>query len=488
MAKARRRRELATRAFLLRTSAMVIALTSLAAGLLSGCSTSAAPGKPPDGFVPCKGVTGTEGFCRSIPVPLDWANPSGLKIAVWVTVLPARTSPPAPDPMFYIEGGPGGAATQEVSWAAASFKQINETHDLVFVDQRGTGNSDYLSCSGLDEGTAAGALRTAVQLCLASFGTAASHFTTAAAAHDLDYVRSALGYKKIDLYGVSYGVSLGLAYLQRYGAHVRSAVFDSGSLLNTPLWQEAPVHAQQAFDLLVRRCDATPACAKVYNPAADLATVLAQLKPGPAGSVATLLSDLDDYYLGKSTAAVLLPADLHLAARSGLSALLHRRKNWFESQLSPTAPPLMPLTVECGDAWAAINPKAIGNSIFAPMMVARSAYFDTLCPIWPHDPGVSGTVHTSDPILFLNGTADPTDPPANVAAAKATMPNALLVAIPRSAHWVLNASWNWGSTTPACLLSDVATFIDTGRPANRSTWAACTASLVKYVPSFPPAP
>ncbi len=487
MAKARGRTVLAKRAFLFPAGAFVIALTLLAAGSLSGCSTSTAARKPPAGLVPCEGVTGTEGFCGSIPVPLDWANPSGPATGVWVTVLPAQTSPPAPDPMFFIEGGPGGASTQEVSWAAETFKQINETHDLVFVDQRGTGKSEYLSCPGLGGGTAT-ALRTAVALCLSSVGTDASQFTTAAAARDLDHVRSVLGYKKIDIYAVSYGVSLGLAYLQRYGAHVRSAVFDSGSLLNTPLWQEAPLHAQQAFDLLVRRCDATPACAKAYNPAADLATVLARLKSSAAGSVAAFLGDLNDYYLAKSTAAVLLPADLRLAARSGLSALLRKRKSWYASQSSPAATQLMPLTVECGDAWAAINPKAIGDSIFAPMMVARSAYLDTICPIWPHGPGVSGTVHTSDPILFLNGTADPTDPPANVAAAKATMPNALLVAIPGSAHWVLNASWNWGSTTPACLLSDVATFVDSGRPANRSTWAACTASLAKYVPGFPPAP
>ena len=486
MARARGHGELPKRTFHLRAGAFVVALALLAAGLLSGCATSTAPRKPPDGLVPCKAVTGTEGWCGSIPVPVDWANPAGPTIALWVNVLPARTSPAAPDPMFYIEGGPGGASTQEAAWAAQAFKEINQTHDLVFVDQRGTGLSDDLSCPGIDQGTPVRSLRTAAQLCLSAEGTDASHFTTAAAAHDLDYVRRVLGYKKIDLYGVSYGVSLGLAYLQRYGAHVRTAVFDSGSLLTTPLWQEAPLHAEQAFDRLVRRCHETPACAKAYNPAADLATVLAQLKS--AGDVAGLLSDVDDYYLGQSTAAVLLPADLHLAARSGLSALLQKRKSWFAAQAPGTASLLMSLTIECGDAWAAINPKAIGHSTFAPMMAAKSAYFDALCPAWPHDPGVSGAVHTSDPVLFLNGTADPTDPPANVAGATATMPNALLVAVPGSAHWVLNASWNWGSTTPACLLNGVATFVDSGRRASRSTWAACTASLARYVPSFPPGP
>jgi pimeloyl-ACP methyl ester carboxylesterase len=40
--------------------------------------------------------------------------------------------------------------------------------------------------------------------------------------------------------------------------------------------------------------------------------------------------------------------------------------------------------------------------------------------------------------VFLNGTADPADPPVNVAAATRTMPHALLVSVPGTAHWVLN--------------------------------------------------
>jgi pimeloyl-ACP methyl ester carboxylesterase len=250
-----------------------------------------------------------------------------------------------------------------------------------------------------------------VEACLSEVGTNARYFTTAEAAQDLDYVRTTLGYRSIDLYGISYGVTLGLAYIQRYGSHVRSAVFDSGSLLDTPLWQEAPLHAQQAFDLLVQRCQATPVCARSYNPAADLETILGQLKAGPAHAVATALDDVDDYYLGESTASVLLPADLHLAASRGMSALIQKRKSWFVTQLSPQSTLLMTLSVECGDTWAAIDPKAIDtNSRFAPMMVARVAYMNTLCPLWPHNPGVSGLVRTTAPILFLNGAADPTDP------------------------------------------------------------------------------
>jgi len=499
MARGRRYGELARRrAYRHRTAGLVAVVVFLAVGLVSGCSTQVTPRKFPAAFVPCAGVTGTPGLCQSIQVPLDWSNPSGPASAVWVTLVPA-TGSPAPDPMFYISGGPGASPEQDIPWAMGAFKLINEHHDLVFIYQRGTFRSDPESCPGLTEGLATAALRANVQTCLSEVGTNARYFTTAEAARDIDYVRAQLGYQKIDLYGVSYGVTLGLAYIQRYGSHVRSAVFDSGSLLDTPVWQEAPLHAQQAFDLLAHRCQSTPACAKSYNPAADLATILArvkaQLKADPTSAsakeaAAAFLDIIDDSYLAVSTTSVLLPADLHVLARSGLSALPANRRSWFSSpSSSPQQTLLMQLSIECGDAWAAINPKAIDtNSLFAPMMVSRSAFEDTLCPLWPHNPGVSGTVRTSDPILFLNGTADPTDPPANVAAARATMPNALLISVPGSAHWVLNPSWNGGTQTPPCLLTNVAKFIDSGQPASPSSWAACTATLTKYVPAFPAAP
>ena len=76
--------------------------------------------------------------------------------------------------------------------------------------------------------------------------------------------------------------SLGLAYLQRFGAHVRTAVFDSGSLLDIRLWQLTAIHPQQAFDQMARRCAADPACNRSYDPAADLATVVASLRAHPA--------------------------------------------------------------------------------------------------------------------------------------------------------------------------------------------------------------
>jgi hypothetical protein len=88
-------------------------------------------------------------------------------------------------------------------------------------------------------------------------------------------------------------------------------------------------------------------------------------------------------------------------------------------------------------------------------------------------------VRSNVPIVFVNGTADPTDPPANVAAAPATMPNALLVSVPGGSHEV-------GPT--GCIPARSAAFILAGKPANRARWAACARTLGHRYPAFPPAP
>jgi hypothetical protein len=76
-------------------------------------------------------------------------------------------------------------------------------------------------------------------------------------------------------------------------------------------------------------------------------------------------------------------------------------------------------------------------------------------------PGVSGTVHSAVPVVFLNGTADFVDPPGNVAGATATMPNALLVSVPGSGYWILA-----NATSSSCLLAATTAFIQAGRPAS----------------------
>ena len=83
------------------------------------------------------------------------------------------------------------------------------------------------------------------------------------------------------------------------------------------------------------------------------------------------------------------------------------------------------------------------------------------------------------PAVFVNGTADPVDPPANVAATQRTMPNALLVTVPGGSHEV---------APTGCIPAQSTAFILAGKPANKARWAACARTLGHEYPAFPPAP
>jgi pimeloyl-ACP methyl ester carboxylesterase len=426
-------------------------------------------------------------------VPQDWAHPHGPKIPLLVAVLPATAAAHPAAPLFILAGW-GGSAIGDVDWAVQAFGRLNQSMDLVFAVQRGTQYSWPQTCPGLMQ-TGPG-LRAAVARCLTSASRDPRHDTTASAARDLEQVRKALGYNKINLYGASYGVSMGLAYLQRYGAHVRTAVFYSGSLLDVPLWQLTPLHAQQSFGQLARRCAAAPACARAYHPAADLATVVHRLRAHPARVTVTgprgkkqaltitltaFLNAVIDAYLSSPDTAVLLPKDLHAFAHGQWAKVINERGLASAAAAGPTQ--LQEITIRCGDAWAAMNPAKIAQqarlSLFTPQMAATAAWQQQLCAIWPHDSGVSGVVRSNVPAVFVNGTADPVDPPANVAAAQRTMPNALLVTVPGRSHEV---------APTGCIPAQSTAFILAGKPANKARWAACARTLGHEYPAFPPAP
>jgi pimeloyl-ACP methyl ester carboxylesterase len=470
-----------------------LAVAALAATGCAGTSpppsASSSPSLPKTTLTACT-VDGEEGDCGYVWVPRDWAHPAGPTMPLRVMVLPALgTTHSTAAPLFYLAGW-ASSALDSVSWAAQVFAPLNETADLVFLAQRGTPGSWPETCPGLLSTGAA--LRAAVSRCLASANRDPRHDTTVSAVRDLDQARKALGYNTINLYGGSYGVSMGLAYLQAYPQHVRTAVFDSGSLLDVPLWQLQPVHTQQSFDQLAARCAATPACGRRYPPAADLATVISHLQAHPArvsvpGSgmvtiTAPDLLNLVEAYLTSPETAVLLPGDLHALARGQWETVIRERESDIISGTSAYDALLTQMqeaTIRCGDAWAAMNPaqmsqQATSTFPFGPMSLKTATWQQQLCALWPHDPGVSGVVRSSAPVLFLNGAADPDDPPANVAAAPRTMPNALLVSVPYGGHGVL---------TTGCVLAQANAFIQAGVPASRSAWAACTRTI--QPPPFP---
>ena len=152
--------------------------------------------------------------CGTLVVPENRADPNGRKIGLHIVVLPAVIKPAAKDAVTYLAGGPGGAATMEAASLSQQFSGLNRRHDILLVDQRGTGGSNAFSCPNPKTPLVSAAqLRAFTRACLRAFGGDMRQYGTRMAMDDLDAVRAALGYRQLDVIGGSYGATAAQVYM-----------------------------------------------------------------------------------------------------------------------------------------------------------------------------------------------------------------------------------------------------------------------------------
>lgn len=241
------------------------------------------------GLVPCR-PPGLErdALCGSLQVAERRDRPGGRRIPVAFVVVPAAVEA-APDPVFYIAGGPGQAATRSVAQAVHEHADTLRSRAIVLVDQRGTGGSNRLACAGRPESDIRRYLASGFDLemlrrCRAELEAKAdlTAYTTADAAEDLEAVRAALGYPRLNLDGGSYGTRVALRYMQRHPRRVRAAVLrgvSPASYANPLPFARA---GQQALERLFANCGSDAGCARAFpSLPSDFAQVLRRLEGGP---------------------------------------------------------------------------------------------------------------------------------------------------------------------------------------------------------------
>jgi pimeloyl-ACP methyl ester carboxylesterase len=239
---------------------------------------------------PC-GVAGVtkDAWCGQYEVYEDRAKKSGRKIKLYVMVLPALIDKPAPDPIFYFQGGPGGAATSVApAWIMT---QLHRTRDVVLVDQRGTGKSNPLSCNFRgDPNDMRGYFSEyltleGVRACRTELEKNADLrlYTTTIAMADLDDVRVALGYDKINVYGGSYGSTAALSYLNFYPQHVRTVTISGVAPPHNTLLLAFAKGTEHALNRLFDDCAADEKCKAAFpDLRKDWDNVVARLTKEPA--------------------------------------------------------------------------------------------------------------------------------------------------------------------------------------------------------------
>ena len=210
-----------------------------------------------------------KGQCGTAKVYENRIAHSGRVIDLRVAVIKAQGKNPAPDPIFYLAGGPGQAATEDGTRQQFP-ASLTVNHDLVFVDQRGTGSSNMVvipssfDFSGVNQPGLVRQVKAWVANVIIGKNMDPKFYTTSLAMDDLDDVRSALGYDKINLVGYSYGATAAQYYLRQHEDHVRTVFLGSGSLLDIPVFERWALNGQQALDNIFDLCQADPACHKAY--------------------------------------------------------------------------------------------------------------------------------------------------------------------------------------------------------------------------------
>jgi len=434
-----------------------------------------------------KGI-GRETLCGKLEVFEDRAAKRGRKIGIRVAVVPALARDASPDPLFLLAGGPGQAATDAFGPLMGAFDPVRKTRDLVLVDQRGTGGSHKLDCEMVPKDAD---LRTRLEAelapekfraCLGKLDADPRLYTTAIAMQDLDEVRAALGYERINLWGGSYGTRAALVYARMFPDRVRTLTLDGvapGSL-RLPLFFARD--GQRALDLLVDHCAADKACGKRFpDLRGRLDDLLRRLEARPAsirvedpltgapidvtitrGRFVGIMRGL----LYSADLTALLPLTLERAAAGDYRSFLAQADQLGSGPGGALALGMM-LSVLCAEDVPFIAPdelERLSQGTFLGVHPARE--FFAACSAWPRGAVAEGhrePVRSEAPALLLSGELDPVTPPSWAEDAARTLPRSKHVVVPGVGH---------GVTASGCLPDLVRDFIKNGTALGLDTRCA----------------
>jgi pimeloyl-ACP methyl ester carboxylesterase len=249
-------------------------------GLLGNTLRRSDPGSITAQFVvgPCPFRSDLRVDCGTLIVPQDRSRPNERSVALTVAIF--RSPNPAPDPVVYLSGGPGGGAIENAPGLARAWRGFWAGRDMIFFDQRGTGTSwPALRCPEISEFAASVRNRTlsgpewvrgeadALLRCRDRFAqkeVRMAAYNSATSVADLEDLRRALGYERWNLFGVSYGTRLALTAMRDTPNSLRSVVLDSVYPLQSNLYTEMPANVNRALSTLFTGCATNRACNESY--------------------------------------------------------------------------------------------------------------------------------------------------------------------------------------------------------------------------------
>jgi pimeloyl-ACP methyl ester carboxylesterase len=445
----------------------------------------------------------SELLCGKYEVYENRATKTGRTITLNILIVPALTPAPAPDPVFFLAGGPGqGAARIARAGEDPLMRELRRERDLVFIDQRGTGDSNRLGCAVAGDRTLLqNYFRDVFQLdtihsCLQTLKKNADprFYTTPNAIEDMEEIRRALGYDKINLYGISYGTLSALQYLHRHSDRVRAAVLAGVITPSAKLPLQFAKGVQQAMDRLIEDCASDESCRSAFpNLRGDFAAALSAFATGPVrfklprpgtktAQPVTLSRDFFTerlrFMLYDHSSASLIPFLIHRAAQG----------DWLPFGNVVVRPTLAPaytlalgtyLTITCSESIAFIGAQEITEQTDGTFSGDyRIRTYQLACGEWPRDNIRSDfllPVESEVPVLMLSGDMDPVAPVEFGRDAARQLANSRQVLLRNTPH----------SYSSACARELVVEFIAKGSPENLDATCAERIRRPRFLTELP---
>ncbi|WP_187775672.1 alpha/beta hydrolase [Luteimonas suaedae] len=366
--------------------------------------------------------------CGVLVVPENPDRPDGRQLSIGVAVVPASGGQALSDPIVPLMGGPGEDAISAAALYADQFASLHRDRDLLLVDQRGTGRSGALRCGLHSAGEPAPNLRdffppAAVTRCERRLRTRAdlTQYTYAHFASDLERVRKALGYGRLNLFAGSYGTRAAQVYLRAYPNSVRTAYLGSVVPIDvvTPLVMAKT--AQEALEDTFSACAADSACRAAFPDLRDeFARILARLDagevrailPGRTGTVPMQRGRVVEWFrslLYRPKSAARLPWLIHQAHEGDWSPIVEGILSQAQGMDSAISLGLF-FSITCAEDMAFLDEKDIvAQSRDTALGDYRVRQQQVACKPWPKAslPAEYRTpVRSSVPVMFVSGDID----------------------------------------------------------------------------------
>jgi pimeloyl-ACP methyl ester carboxylesterase len=414
--------------------------------------------------------------CGSITVPLDHTGATPGTLPLGYSILPATG--PRTGTIFFLSGGPGESAVVYTSLVRKELAPLRASHDVVMIDQRGTGRSGAVDC---------GSARS-VQACARRLGPKRPFLTTVETAKDLEDLRVALGLPAVTPLGVSYGTKVANEYARRFPATTASLILDSPVGVE-PIDFDALGGIAALPRILREVCADGPCAGTVEDAGAALFAAVARVRGSNVrvklGEVSERVRERDVFLVVRASdfdplLRADLPAALASLARGDAAPFAHLFGRMtglgIQSEDDDAYSVSRFLATACVEARLPWSPTSalstrraatkaylaqLGSGPFAPFKpsVVNDAGASPECMKWPATPvpEAAPAVAPDVPVLVLSGRDDIRTPLEGAQAVAAAYPRATVLSVPHVGHSVLA-----GDETK-CALTRAAAFL-AGQP------------------------